>query len=57
MKKIKIFQNTYLFHLKKIKDQISKNKGMINKNVKENDNFTPSINEIMNALKTLNKIT
>lgn len=40
-----------------LKDQISKNKNSSKQNVKEKDNFTPSINEIMFALKTLNKIS
>ena len=39
-----------------LKDQISKNK-KFKKDVKENDNFTPSINEILFALKKLNKIS
>ena len=38
-----------------IKDQISKNKLIPKKNIK-NNSFTPSIDEIMLALKTLNKV-
>lgn len=39
-----------------IKDQISKNKKNGKKNNKTNNNFTPSIDEIMLAIKTLNKV-
>ena len=39
-----------------IKDQISKNKKNKKKDIKESDSFTPSINELMFALRSLNKI-
>lgn len=39
-----------------IKDQINKNKKSIKKNVKKTDSFTPTVDEIMLALKKLNSI-